>query len=139
MLEVNLLISDQHRGPGEILLLFHPEHVPKIINEQKDETRRMWAPRKARPKVGSIHLAYTRPPFARPPGKPFARLKIVDCYKEMLGLISPASVLSEGYLFYTDFVTGWIDSYGCWNAGEIIDVVKFKLVEVLNHEHEERN
>jgi len=132
MLDVARKTSDLPRRQGdEILLLFKEEHKPKIINEEKTETRRMWAPRKARPKIGSIHLAYTRPPFARPPGKPFAKLKILDVYKEMLGLIGPASILAEGYKYYMDYVEVWIKINGCWNAEEIVDVVKFKVVEVL--------
>ncbi len=94
--------SDPRPQPEDvILLLFHEEHKPKIINREKDETRRLWKPNKARPKIGAIHLAYTRPPWLKKnPGKPFAKLLILDVYKELLGLIGPQSVVAEGYKYY---------------------------------------
>jgi len=117
----------------DILLLFHEEHKQKIIDGKKDETRRLWKPNKARPKIGAIHLAYTRPPWVKKnPGKPFAKLLILDVYKELLGMIGPASVVAEGYKYYMDFVKVWIKINGCWDGSQIIDVVKFKVVEVLD-------
>jgi len=62
------------------MILFTPEMAKAILDGRKTVTRRRW--KKPRVKVGSIHLAYTRPAFARPPGKPFARVRIVSVIHE---------------------------------------------------------
>ena len=58
------------------MILFTPEMAEAILAGRKTVTRRRW--KKPRVKVGAIHQCYTRPAFARPPGKPFARVRIVD-------------------------------------------------------------
>lgn len=45
------------------MILFREEHVAPILNGEKTQARRLWA--KPRVRVGSVHKAYTRPPFAR--------------------------------------------------------------------------
>lgn len=110
------------------MILFRPPHVPLILDEIKTQTRRDWAPNYPRPKIGSIRKAYTRPPYARPPGEPFARLLILDRWEEVLGLISPADVRKEGYNTYEEFVGIWKEINKEWVPGKIIDVVEFKVV-----------
>lgn len=120
------------------MLLFQEEHKPLILDEDKTETRRIWKPTKARPRIGAVHLAYTRPPFVKKdPGKPFAKLEILDVYKEALGLITPEAVLAEGYKFFMDFMEVWIKIYGTWDREQIVDVVKFKVIEDLTGDGDE--
>ena len=57
------------------MILFKESMVPLILNGTKTVTRRRG---KCRWRVGAIHQCYTRPAFARPPGKPFARVRIVS-------------------------------------------------------------
>lgn len=116
------------------MLLFIEEHVPLILLDIKTQTRRDWKPTKARPKIGAEHLAYTRPPFARPPGKPFAKLLILDRWEEVLGLISPGDIIKEGYNTYEDYVDVWNrinKKKGGWQPSKIIDVVEFKKLEAF--------
>jgi hypothetical protein len=73
------------------MLLFKPQHVDPILLGTKTQTRRFW--KKARAKAGSIHLAKQKM-ISR---EYFARLEILDVYKERLGSISEQDALSEGY------------------------------------------
>jgi len=89
-----------------------------ILEGRKTVTRRRW--KRARVKVGSIHKCYTRPAFARPPGKPFARVRIVSVEHEpSLG----ASIISrgedaeveakrEGFASWADFFAYWQEMHG---------------------------
>ena len=62
------------------MILFKPEMKRAILEGRKTVTRRRW--KKPRVKVGAIHQLYTRPAFARQPGEPFARVRIVDVFHE---------------------------------------------------------
>lgn len=61
------------------MILFKPEMAQAILEGSKTVTRRRG---KRRWKVGAEHLCYTRPAFARPPGEPFARVRIVSVTRE---------------------------------------------------------
>jgi len=62
------------------MILCTPEMAQAILDGRKTVTRRRW--KRPRVKVGAIHQCYTRPAFARPPGKPFARVRIVSVLEE---------------------------------------------------------
>ncbi len=61
------------------MILFREDMKQAILNGRKTVTRRRG---KCRWCVGAEHLLYTRPAFARPPGKPFARVRIVGVSRE---------------------------------------------------------
>ena len=76
------------------MILFKPEHKPMILTGQKTQTRRLG---NKRWNVGAIHKSYTRPAFARPPGKPFASVRILRVWEEQLKSISDEDAAAEGY------------------------------------------
>ena len=57
------------------MILFKFDMAQAILEGRKTVTRRRG---KRRWKVGALHQCYTRPAFARPPGEPFARVRIVS-------------------------------------------------------------
>ncbi|HUW11136.1 MAG TPA: hypothetical protein VM537_15510, partial [Anaerolineae bacterium] len=61
------------------MILFKPDMKQAILRREKTVTRRQG---KKRWNVGAEHLCYTRPAFCNPPGKPFARVRIVDVHRE---------------------------------------------------------
>jgi hypothetical protein len=61
------------------VILFKPDMVPMILAGTKTVTRRRG---KRRWRERAEHLCYTRPPFARSPGEPFARVRIVSVCPE---------------------------------------------------------
>jgi hypothetical protein len=62
------------------MILFTAQMAEAILAGRKTVTRRRW--KRPRVKVGSIQQCYTRPPFARPPGKAFARVRILSVHIE---------------------------------------------------------
>ena len=100
------------------MFLFKPEHVLKILNDEKTQTRRIW--KKNRANVGSIHQARTEL-F----GKPFAHLKVIKRFDERLGDISPIDCIKEGYTSIIDYKNIWIKINGSWNPDLIVAVVEF--------------
>ena len=119
------------------MILFKPDMKQAIIERRKTVTRRQG---KKRWNVGAEHLCYTRPAFCNPPGKPFARVRIVSVTAESL----PGSSLldnglkafhddgrREGFSDWFAFRDGYLRINGehawaqpCWR-------VAFELVEVL--------
>lgn len=93
------------------MILFTPEMAQAILDGRKTVTRRRW--KKPRVKVGGLHQCYTRPAFARPPGKPFARVRIVNVAFEwgvMGGLTreqQEAEAGLEGFATRLDFYDAW--------------------------------
>jgi len=61
------------------VILCKPDMAQAIRDGRKTVTRRQG---KKRWNVGSEHLCYTRPPFAKGGAKPFARVRIVDVKRE---------------------------------------------------------
>jgi len=73
------------------LILFKPEHVDMIRSGRKTQTRRIW--KKPRAKVGAVHLAKTKM-LSR---EYFAKLRILDVYREFPSDISDDDARAEGY------------------------------------------
>lgn len=114
------------------MLLFRPEHVNLILHGTKTQTRRIWKRRRVR--EGSAHLCYTRPPFARPAGKPFARVYIEHVRTEPLLDISEHDARAEGY----ENVGAYLEAFARINrigpgdlAGLSVYVVQFYPLERL--------
>ena len=75
------------------MILFKPEHVEKILNRTKWQTRRVSSTGKKRWNVGSTHLAKTKMLSK----EYFAKLEILAVYPEAILDISEADAVAEGY------------------------------------------
>ena len=124
------------------MILFKPAMVPLILSGQKTVTRRRG---KCRWRVGAIHQAYTRPAFARPPGQPFARVRIVSVVREerlgdaviylvhdwQRGSALEEDALREGFLSWPAFLNAWAGMHGESGIDEPCWRVEFELVEAM--------
>jgi len=125
------------------MILFTPEMAQAIVEGCKTVTRRRW--KKPRVRVGALHLLYTRPAFARPPGKPFARVRIVNVWPEdYVGQVvydAPSLSISgppvrpeanrEGFGLWREFCAAYEKINGKGSLKEPCVRVEFELVEVL--------
>jgi len=117
------------------MILFKPEMAEKILTGEKTVTRRRW--KRPRVKVGSIHQCYTRPAFARPPGKPFTKIRILDIRHELMpaydwnGLpeLSDMEAKREGFENWEAFARAWTAMHGKKSENEPCYRVKFEVVE----------
>ena len=108
------------------MLLFKPEHVSMILNQNKTETRRTW--KTARVKVGNIYQCKTQL-F----GKAFATVKVTGLWKENLSDISPEGVEAEGYKTIKEYMDIWIKINKSWNPNINVWVIRFELEENLTN------
>ena len=105
------------------MILFKPEHVDMIRSGRKTQTRRIW--KKPRAKVGAVHLAKTKM-LSR---EYFAKLRILDVYREFPSDISDDDARAEGY----DDAEAYLKAFCRINRlSEVPDktvfVVKFEVV-----------
>lgn len=82
------------------MLLFKERFKQPILDGTKTVTRRGL---KRKFKVGSVHQAYTRPPWCVPAGAPFARLKVLSVTFGKLGDVDEAEARREGFASLDDF------------------------------------
>jgi len=75
------------------MILFKPEHVEKILDRTKWQTRRISSTGKKRWNVGTIHLAKTKMLSK----EYFARLEILAVYPEAILNISEEDARAEGH------------------------------------------
>lgn len=108
------------------MILFMPEHVPKILAGEKTETRRIWQKRRAKP--GSVHRAKTKMLSK----EYFALLQIEAVYQERLGDISEESIKAEGYNSREEYKAVMEKankkSNFVWDDNQMIWVIKFKVI-----------
>jgi len=113
------------------VILFKADMAQAILEGRKTVTRRRW--KRARVKVGSIHKCYTRPAFARPPGKPFARVRIVSIWREEYPGESPQSSQAldagaEGFCSWGAFAMRYAEINGVNALDEPCYRVEFVLL-----------
>jgi len=122
------------------VILFKSDMAQAILEGRKTVTRRRG---KRRWRVGSIHQCYTRPAFAHPPGKPFARVLILAVEAEERPGASLAAIRKswvpafqrearrEGFRAWPDFADAWLAMHGEKALGEPCWRVAFSLVEAM--------
>lgn len=76
------------------MLLFKERFKPLVLDGTKTVTRRGL---RRKFNVGSIHQAYTRPPFCTPPGVPFAKLKVLEVSVSAMREIDEREARAEGF------------------------------------------
>ena len=122
------------------MILFQPAMAQAILEGCKTVTRRVW--KRPRVRVGSEHLCYTRPAFARPPGRPFARIRILAVDRErsvmacQLGVWSDPAFLQseserEGFPDFEAFRAAWCQMHGQYGLAHPCFRVEFELTESL--------
>lgn len=105
------------------MILFKPQHADLILSGRKTQTRRIW--RRQRAIVGSIHLAKTLM-LSR---DFFARLEILNVYKERLGDISDEDARAEGYPNRAAYLQAFRDiNHDHIDLDQEVYVVKFRVV-----------
>ena len=82
-------------------MLWKREHVDLICAGLKTETRRLG---KRRWILGNEYRCYTRPQWAKPPGVPFAKIRVVALQLKRLSWIDNASAVREGYTSVASFL-----------------------------------
>jgi len=106
------------------MMLFKPEHVEKILSGEKTQTRRIWTAQRA--KVGSIHLAKLQMISK----EFFAKLEILDVYREPLIEISDEDAKAEGYSTAAAYFVAFCRINHLEKVPDIlVYVVHFRVVE----------
>jgi hypothetical protein len=79
------------------MIIFRARFVAPILDGRKTQTRRLWS--KARVRAGGIYEGRTYRA-----GKPFARLHMLEIWKERLGDIREEDSVKEGYPTSAEFL-----------------------------------
>lgn len=110
------------------MLSFKLFHVWLILFGAKIATRRRWKVRRAVP--GGLHWAQTN---RFDPDTRFARLKVLEVYKERLGDMTDRDARKEGCRNLKAFRKVWKSLHGTWDPDEEVYVVEFEVVQPLYH------
>ena len=120
------------------MILFKSQHAKLILSGQKTQTRRLG---RKRWNVGSVRKCYIRPPFARPPGAPFASVRILRVWQERLNEISHEDALAEGYPDRTTYWGAFCQIHGLTSSEDIesaltatVWCIEYELVEATRDE-----
>ncbi len=107
-------------------MIFTKEHIEKIREGKKTETRRIW--KHPHVKVGKVYGIRTDRFKPVPSDAP--RIKIQSISRELLRDITFEGAIKEGCQSLGDFMDIWIKLHGSWNPNQEIYVVKFLRVEL---------
>jgi len=104
-------------------MLFKPEHKEMILKGTKTATRRIW--KRPRVKVGGVYKAKLKMISK----EYFARIKVIEYYKQELGEMTEKDAVKEGYKSIMDFHDIWIKINGAWHDNQVVDVIEFELIK----------
>ena len=104
-------------------MLFKKEHKQMILNGTKTATRRVW--KKPMVKVGGIYKCKLK----MLDKNYFAKIKIVNLYKQKLRDITEGDAIKEGYDCIRDFEKIWIKINDFWEDDLVVDVIEFEEVK----------
>lgn len=108
------------------MILFKKEHIEKILNGEKTQTRRTG---KRQYRVGRRYRLQ-RSWFEWTDIK----ILITRRFRQKLGEISPEDVKKEGYNTLEEFRRAWIEINGNWNPEQVVNVYEFKLSSRKNRQ-----
>lgn len=106
------------------MILFKPEHVAPILAGTKTQTRRAGSKRW---NVGTVHQCKTT---LFSPDPPFARVRILDVRRQVLGEMSREEVLAEGYRTWPEYMAALSAIHDReFDPHEEVWVVEFEVVQ----------
>lgn len=88
------------------MILFKPRFVEPILSGQKTQTRRVGT---RRWNVGAVHQVQTR---MLDNSSVFARVRVLDVYREMVSAISEGDAVAEGFSSREEFVAAFCEISG---------------------------
>ena len=103
-------------------MIFTKEHIEKIREGRKTETRRIW--KKPHVKVGGIYGI--RSDRFKPVPADAPRIRVIGMHQEPLQLMSDEDAIREGCRDKEEFRQIWIKLHGCWDPLQKVYVVQFK-------------
>lgn len=105
------------------MILFKTEHVAPILEGRKTQTRRLG---NRRWKVGAIRQCRTR---MLDSSSTFARVRILDVRRELLGAITLQDAQAEGYTMVAEYLTAFERINGSAPPELPVWVVEFEVVD----------
>lgn len=106
-------------------MLFTEDHVKKILNGEKTQTRRIW--KRPHAKVDGIYKVKTKMMSKEYYGK----IQVSDIRQEPLGKMTDYDAWDEGCYNLEEFKKIWAEinkDKGGWNPCQIVTVIYFVLV-----------
>jgi hypothetical protein len=108
------------------MLLFKERFKSLVLDGTKTVTRRGL---RRKFNVGSVHQAYTRPPFCTPPGAPFAKLKVLEVTVSAMRDIDEAEARAEGFANLDELWAYFTEKDGSVDLSSEFTRIKFEVVE----------
>jgi hypothetical protein len=103
------------------MALFEKEHIKKILEGIKTQTRRRHRFPWKSGRVYRIKTSWFN--------STSHRIRIIRRYRQRLRDITPEEVRAEGYSNLEEFRRAWEKIYGLWDPDEEVWVYEFKLID----------
>lgn len=108
------------------MLLFTERFKALILDGTKTVTRRGL---KRKFKEGSVHQAYTRPPWCKPAGEPFAKLKVIRVSVGPMRDINEHEARREGFASLDELWAYFTERDGSIDLSSEFTRIKFEVVK----------
>lgn len=103
-------------------MIFTKEHIEKIREGRKTETRRIW--KRPHVKVGGIYGI--RSDRFKPVAEDAPRIRVIGMHQEPLLLMTDEDAIREGCRGMEEFRQIWVKLHGSWDPLQKVHVVRFK-------------